>query len=136
MVADLVGDVRRMPGVAVDLVHDLRSTMLCHPPGDPLPCLDLHSLHTVGLTTDGSAKREISGVLVGEQNRCRFGIGGAHGPRKHAREQIVELERARRDLSDLEQNVELTNLLFELLLGFEELDVLADDREEELRILD
>ena len=70
---------------------------------------------------------EVLSVLPFQNTLSTFEVTG---------EQIIELHRARRDLGDLEEHVELANLLFELLLGLQELDVLADDGEEQARVLD
>ena len=136
MVTDLIGNVFRMARVLVDLVHDLRTPVLGDPTGDALPRLDRHLLHAVGLAADRRTKREVARILVGEQDRSGFGVGRAHRSCEHPGEEIVELHCAGSDLGDLEEHVELPNLLFELLLGLEQLDVLADHREEKPRVLD
>ena len=110
-----------MPRILVDLIDDLRPAVLGNPSGNTLSGFDLHLLDPVGLAADGCAKGQVACVLVSQQNRCRFCIGCPHGTGEHACQQIVQLHRARGHLSDFEEHVELADLLFELLFGFEEL---------------
>ena len=137
VVADLVRDLGRVARIAAHVVDDLRLAVARDPAADALVRGDRQAPHGVGRRRrprSGSAGRRVcsSDIKIEPASAPIACIARA----EHALEQLVEPRRARRHLGDLEQDVELAHLLLEPLLGLEQLHVLADDRQEQLAVLE
>src|SRR5690606_17272134 len=121
-IADLFADMVRMSRVLIDIVDDLRLAVTRDPTADPLVDADLEMFDRLGLAAYGSAEVKIARHFVGQQNRRSLCLDGAHRPREHAVEELILFNGSRRDMSDLEEDVELTDLSWELLLRVHQLD--------------